>query len=216
MDSADAAAAWAHRVMDAKNSLIAADARRVEDAFQTKLSILQERSGNGAHVSQEGSEDASLPVEVYDAGTNSDPTQSSDRLATKPGLADGVRQKHFDLPRATANPAQSASQVRGQATLPGLWSASSCYLHHLRFAQSRALARKVSDEFTVPLCRGHHRELHRCGDEAAWWIKAGIDPKVHARALWLKTHSLPAMPEATSGGTKSLVADVGHPRNRQR
>ena len=45
--------------------------------------------------------------------------------------------------------------------------------HHLRFAQHRALGRKVSDEFTVPLCRGHHREVHRCGDEAAWWKKAG-------------------------------------------
>jgi hypothetical protein len=40
--------------------------------------------------------------------------------------------------------------------------------HHLRFAQSTALGRKVSDEFTVPLCRGHHREVHRHGDEAAW------------------------------------------------
>jgi hypothetical protein len=46
-----------------------------------------------------------------------------------------------------------------------------CDAHHLRFAQPRALGRKVSDEFTVPLCRGHHREVHRCGDEAAWWAK---------------------------------------------
>jgi hypothetical protein len=59
--------------------------------------------------------------------------------------------------------------------------------HHLRFAQSRALGRKVSDEFTVPLCRGHHREVHRSDDEAAWWTKAGIDPMPRARALWLKT-----------------------------
>jgi hypothetical protein len=61
----------------------------------------------------------------------------------------------------------------------------------LRFAQAPALGRKVSDEFTVPLCRGHHREVHRCGDEAAWWKKAGIDPTISARALWLKTHPLP-------------------------
>ena len=54
--------------------------------------------------------------------------------------------------------------------------------HHLRFAQPRALGRKVSDEFTVPLCRGHHREVHRCGDEAAWWKKAGIDPTAIARS----------------------------------
>jgi len=49
----------------------------------------------------------------------------------------------------------------------------------------------VSDEFTVPLCRGHHREVHRSGDEAAWWTTAGIDPTVVARALWLETHPLP-------------------------
>jgi hypothetical protein len=63
--------------------------------------------------------------------------------------------------------------------------------HHLRFAQTRALGRKVSDEFTVPLCRGHHREVHRSGDEAGWWHKAGIDPTVAAHTLWLETHPLP-------------------------
>ena len=63
--------------------------------------------------------------------------------------------------------------------------------HHLRFTQPRALGRKVSDEFTVPLCRGHHREVHRCGDEAAWWTAAGIDCQSAARLLWLKTHPLP-------------------------
>jgi hypothetical protein len=66
--------------------------------------------------------------------------------------------------------------------------------HHLRFAQSRALGRKVSDEFTIPLCRGHHREVHHCGDESAWWEKVGIDPSANARALWLKSHPLPQNP----------------------
>jgi hypothetical protein len=55
--------------------------------------------------------------------------------------------------------------------------------HHLRFAQSRALGCKVSDEFTVPLCRGHHREVHRSGDEVAWWKKMGIDPTTAARSF---------------------------------
>ena len=63
--------------------------------------------------------------------------------------------------------------------------------HHVRFAQHRALGRKVSDEFTVPLCRGHHREVHRCGDEAAWWRQAGVDPIAAARTLWLRTHPHP-------------------------
>jgi hypothetical protein len=69
--------------------------------------------------------------------------------------------------------------------------------HHLRFAQSRALGRKVSDEFTIPLCRGHHRAVHRCGDEAAWWGELGIDPTAVARVLWLETHPLPAAQDQT-------------------
>jgi hypothetical protein len=73
--------------------------------------------------------------------------------------------------------------------------------HHLRFAQSRPLGRKVSDEFTVPLCRGHHRELHRSGDEAAWWKKVGIDPTVSSRALWLGSHPLPT----ASGDNQSSI-----------
>jgi hypothetical protein len=28
--------------------------------------------------------------------------------------------------------------------------------------------------------------------KGAWWERAGIDPTVTARALWLKTHPLPA------------------------
>ena len=56
--------------------------------------------------------------------------------------------------------------------------------HHLRFAQPRALSRKVSDEFTVPLCRLHHRELHRIGDERVWWNTLKIDPLPVALKLW--------------------------------
>jgi hypothetical protein len=81
--------------------------------------------------------------------------------------------------------------------------------HHLRFAQSPALGRKVSDEFTVPLCRGHHREVHRCGDEVAWWNNADIDPSINARALWLETHPLPTIPGKTSveGPTSVVVGN---------
>ena len=54
-----------------------------------------------------------------------------------------------------------------------------------------AFGRKVSDEFTVPLCRGHHREVHRCGDEAGWWHNAGLEPLVAARALLARNASAP-------------------------
>jgi DNA recombination protein Rad52 len=63
--------------------------------------------------------------------------------------------------------------------------------HHLRFAQPRAIGLKVSDEFTVPLCRGHHRELHRAGNEAVWWQDRRIDPLEIAKNLWEQTRPKP-------------------------
>ena len=45
----------------------------------------------------------------------------------------------------------------------------------------------MSDEFAVPLCRSHHRAVHRAGDEQAWWKAAGIDPVKVARQLWGQT-----------------------------
>jgi hypothetical protein len=71
-----------------------------------------------------------------------------------------------------------------------------CDAHHLRFAQSRGLSLKVSDEFTVPLCRAHHRELHRTGKESDWWARAGLEPISLARKLWLETHPLHASADA--------------------
>jgi len=59
--------------------------------------------------------------------------------------------------------------------------------HHLRYLQPRALGRKASDEFAVPLCRSHHRAVHRAGDEQAWWKAAGIGPVKVARQLWQQT-----------------------------
>ncbi|WP_422389781.1 hypothetical protein [Bradyrhizobium septentrionale] len=59
-----------------------------------------------------------------------------------------------------------------------------CDAHHLKFAQPRALGRKVSDEFTVSLCRAHHHELHRQGNERAWWANLKIEPLRVAHDLW--------------------------------
>jgi DNA recombination protein Rad52 len=59
--------------------------------------------------------------------------------------------------------------------------------HHFRFAQPRALGLKVSDEYTVPLCRGHHRELHQAGKETIWWASKNIDALKIARELWEQT-----------------------------
>ena len=64
-----------------------------------------------------------------------------------------------------------------------------CDPHHLRFAQPRAIGLKVSDEFTVPLCRGHHRQLHQAGNEVAWWENLKIDALEVAKELWGKSRT---------------------------
>jgi hypothetical protein len=61
--------------------------------------------------------------------------------------------------------------------------------HHLRFAQPRGLGLKVSDEFTVPLCRVHHRQLHQAGNEVVWWEGLQIDALEIARGLWQQSRS---------------------------
>ena len=82
-----------------------------------------------------------------------------------------------------------------------------CDAHHLRFAQTRGLGLKVSDEFTVPLCRGHHRELHRAGNEPQWWAARGVDALDAARKLWTETH--PVRTPANAKGQDAATFDSG-------
>src|SRR5262249_29168484 len=62
--------------------------------------------------------------------------------------------------------------------------------HHIKFAEQRTMGRRVSDRFTVPICRLHHRELHRRGNERVWWRRQEIDPLAIAATLWGKTHAV--------------------------
>ena len=61
------------------------------------------------------------------------------------------------------------------------------------------MGRKVSDKFAVPICRLHHRELHRCGNERVWWQNQGIDPLVVAATLWARTHGVPSVAVGSEG-----------------
>jgi hypothetical protein len=47
----------------------------------------------------------------------------------------------------------------------------------------------VSDECIVPVCRVHHREINRSGDETAWWRRLNIDPLPVALRLWRHTRA---------------------------
>jgi hypothetical protein len=78
--------------------------------------------------------------------------------------------------------------------------------HHLRFMQPRALGRRVSDEFVVPLCRTHHRALHRRGDEAAWWLSVDLDPVAVAQRLWHQTRVYGGAAPGNIGMSRSAAA----------
>jgi ERF superfamily len=166
LNTADEAAAWAHRMMRSKNSLMRKDAERVELGFQLKLSTFM-TAGPKAPDSKRG--------------TRQRRVRNQQRAINKTILA-------LPVPRRVRDRDHVKSVAKQPCLVCGRRPADA---HHLRFAQLAALGRKVSDEFTVPLCRGHHREVHRSGDEATWWKKAGIDPTVTARALWLETHPMP-------------------------
>jgi hypothetical protein len=71
--------------------------------------------------------------------------------------------------------------------------------HHLRFAQPRAIGLKVSDEFTVPLCRGHHRQVHQAGNEGAWWEDLQVNAMEIARGLWEQSRPASTMRDSISG-----------------
>lgn len=64
------------------------------------------------------------------------------------------------------------------------------HAHHIKFAQPRAMGRKVSDEWAVPLCYIHHRALHDRGDEKAWWEKNKIEPIQEANRLWSESQNV--------------------------
>jgi hypothetical protein len=184
--SPDDATVWAHRIFRAKNSLTEVDARQVEDAFQAKLATLDEGSGQPPPP------------------TRSAPQRSPSRLAQQPlrpagaAAADGIDKSRLTHPEPRRF--RDKEHVKFVAKQPCLiCGRRPADPHHLRFAQHPALGRKASDEFTVPLCRGHHREVHRCGDEAVWWKNAGVDPTITARALWLETHPLPAVSDTMEG-----------------
>jgi hypothetical protein len=70
------------------------------------------------------------------------------------------------------------------------------------------MGRKVSDRFTVPICRLHHRELHRRGNERAWWQSQGLDPPAIAATLWAKTHAVAASSAASPVGKVERKARI--------
>jgi DNA recombination protein Rad52 len=81
------------------------------------------------------------------------------------------------------------------------------HAHHIRYAQSRGLALKVSDEFTVPLCAIHHSEIHTTGEERRWWQERKIDPLAIAERLWRQSYPLkPSIPATVPRANPNALA----------
>jgi hypothetical protein len=198
--SSDDAAIWAHRILGAKNSLTEVDARQVEDAFRAKLVTLEDADGRL-------SPPAPFAPQLSSSGIGQQPLRLPGAAA-----ADGIDKSRLTHPEPRRfRDKEHVKFVAKQACL--ICGRRPADPHHLRFAQHRALGRKVSDEFTVPLCRGHHREAHRSGDEVAWWKNAGINPTSTARALWVETHPLRTIPDTGDIDKVSSQANVSTDQN---
>jgi len=173
LPSEDSATDWAQRALAAKNQLTAADASLLEVAFELRLSAL-------------------LPSERSESSIARGPSSfaGDDTIRTSPGPVDVGNDQPARVDESTLV-VPAPRRYRDKAHLRYV-AQQPCLLcgrkpsdpHHLRFLQPRALGRKASDEFSVPLCRIHHRLVHRVGNEAAWWKDAGIDPAKAARKLW--------------------------------
>ena len=173
LTDSEALAKWAHRVLPLKNQLSAKDAEVVERLFSTKLSQFEARQKD------QGISDGT------DQSARDGSGEQQVIVITKP-----VRERDRNHLRFVASqPCLLCGRTPSDA-------------HHIKYAEARAMSRKVSDKFTVPVCRLHHRELHRRGDERAWWEALGVDPLATAAKLWNKTRRTTSLTETTSDNSR--------------
>jgi hypothetical protein len=177
--------AWAQKGLAGKNTLLEAHARAVEIAYSEKLAQV----------------DLSLSS-MADAGlqTTEPPLRSAEIGRASARVA-------FEKPPPRKRSKAHLLFVSGQPCV--VCRHSPCDAHHLKFAQPRALGRKVSDEFTVPLCRGHHQDLHRHGNEKAWWSNLKLDPLPIAKELWQVSPIHASQSAAMPPGSGSMMGPEG-------
>jgi hypothetical protein len=207
-------------ILKAKNRLSAEDAKRVEDAFAARMDQHDASwDASAEHVPPSVAVDIKPPeaplasaLIAKPAGRRGRPRKT--RTAAEQSAAPPVPSKPTidDNPAASTHLEANAALAKIQkseltiseprrhrnkthlkfvASQPCLvCGRSPADAHHLRFTQPRAMGRKVSDEFAVPLCRTHHRDNHQFGDEVAWWERRAIDPIATSRMLWVSTRRI--------------------------
>ena len=185
--TADGAAEWAQQNLPVKNTLTAADAQVIEAGFASKVATFGD--DQISHAPQ-GRHDS------FEAGPGTEPKtgDASSRVLTK---EKGARRSRLVVKPIRLRDQDHRKFVARQPCV--ICGRTPSDAHHLRIAQPRALARKVSDEYTVPVCRVHHRELHRRGDETAWWKEVNVDPFPVALSLW--QHTRPTSEGSPTGET---------------
>jgi hypothetical protein len=187
LQSSEEATAWAHRSLPAKNTLTTADAELVEAGFRVKVATFGD--GPPGDELREAVQSPPAPQSVHPSPEVGAPSAAAkDEAGAGDVYSVGKTIRLRDKEHLKFVSKQPCVVCGREPSDP----------HHLRFAQPRALGRKVSDEYTVPVCRLHHRELHRHGDEAAWWMSLNIDPVPIAFALWRSTHCGGAFNPVTS------------------
>src|SRR5262249_33025039 len=210
INSADDAATWAHRNLPAKNTLTAVDAKIVEERFQARLSTIsdgQAADGTTPAGTPNGLAPDQPPRGVLDMNLIS--TRRADTDTSQKASTAAKKRSRSEVTRALGKTVRLRDKGHRRFVLR-----QPCLVcgrvpsdpHHLTFTQPRALGYRVSDEFTVPVCRIHHRELHRSGDEAAWWQRLNIDPLPVALKLWQHTRLNGDEIAASEGGTPSQAA----------
>jgi hypothetical protein len=175
---------WANRALPLKNQLSSDDAHNLEAAFAATLTKLDEATPVPRPESEANRHASQTPLAVPGA----------DGVIT---VGKPVRERDRDHLRFVAS---QPCLVCGRTPSDP---------HHIKFAGERAMGRKVSDKFTVPICRLHHRELHRRGHERTWWQKQGIDPLPIAATLWEKTHAVTHAAAENAGDMDSPTMFIG-------
>ncbi len=187
LQSTDEAADWVHRRLKTKNTLTDADADLLEAAFRDRVAVI-EMSETDAASSEVGDQAAEAPNEASRDARTPFLTPEIESQAATPVILSRTAQACRRRVAPKTIRLRDKEHCKFVATQPCVvCGRSPTEAHHIRFAQPRALGRKVSDEYTVPVCRLHHRELHRYGDEASWWAAIGLDPIPIALSLWRRS-----------------------------
>jgi hypothetical protein len=187
LQSCDQAADWVHKNLAAKNTLIPADADAVESGFREKLATIEGASA----ARQERLHSAPAEDPEPSVGKPFVTTIEGAVAVPPPVTSDNASARRRRVAAKTIR-LRDKEHCKFVATQPCIvCGRTPTEAHHIRFAQPRALGRKVSDEYTVSVCRLHHRELHTYGEEASWWAGVGIDPLPSALELWRRSRLTP-------------------------